>query len=136
MLSKFFALNINPMFFEILLSIVLMWSFHVRFSSKITPINFMLAFLVSSMPTILSIGWTKDRSYLSVLLWHRENTDFFRIEWYFVCFKPFIYFLQLYLFALNHSFIFCDSKFALVKRVLRLLSEINRFESLAKIIEF
>ena len=105
MFNAFFALIA-------LFSVVFMWSL------RSTPKNFVLAFL--STPYILSFGRARDRLSFWVLLRYRENTIFFV--------------LSDNLFTLNHSFIFCSSKFALEKRVLMFLSEINRFVSSAKIV--
>ena len=101
------------MFFENLFSIVFMWSFHVRFSSKSTPENFTLAFLFSSTPSILGIGGARGRLSFWVLLWYALKALTFFV-------------LSNNLFPSNHSFIFCNSKLALVKRGLITLSEINR----------
>ena len=55
-----------------------MWSFSVRFVSRSTPKNFMLASLFRSTLSIFSIGRARA-GYLSkyVYLIYTENTDFF-----------------------------------------------------------
>ena len=77
---------------------------NVRFSSKSTPENFILAFLFSSTPSILGIGAARGRLVKALTFFVLSNN----------------------LFPSNHSFIFCNSKLALVKRGLITLSEINR----------
>ena len=71
----------------------------------------------SSTPCILCIGRARGRFSFWLIIWYWKNTDSFV--------------LSDNLFALNYSFIFCSSKTALVKKVLMLLSETNRFVSLA-----
>ena len=72
-------------------------------SSRSMPKNLMPGIIFSSTPSILGIGRATDKSSFYVLLKKRENNDFFV-----VCDN---------VFALDHSFNFFSSKFALVNRV-------------------
>ena len=79
-----------------------MWSFRVRFSSKNNPRNLMLAIPFSSTLSILDIEELGE-GYLS--------------EYFYSIMKALIFFvLTDNLFASNYSFIFSNSKLALVKK--------------------